>query len=171
MKEIQSPDRSVPKANIQTIFLAGSIEMNSADNWQVNVCELLKHLDVVLYNPRRDDWDNSWKQDVFDANFSEQVHWELDKLNESDWIFMYFDPNTKSPISLLELGLYASSGKLIVCCPDGFWRQGNVDIVCIRHDIPLFQDLETAVRYLEYSIKAEKINEKSCILSFTSHEF
>ena len=154
MKEIQSPDRSAPEANTQTVFLAGSIEMNSADNWQVKVCELLKDLDVVLYNPRRDDWDNSWKQDMFDVNFSEQVHWELDKLNESDWIFMYFDPNTKSPISLLELGLYAASGKLVVCCPDGFWRQGNVDIVCIRHGIPLFQDLETAVRYLEYSIKA-----------------
>jgi hypothetical protein len=43
---------------------------------------------------------------------------------------MYFDPNTLSPISLLELGLHAKSGKLIVCCPEGFYRKGNVDIVC-----------------------------------------
>jgi hypothetical protein len=48
---------------------------------------------------------------------------------------MYFDENTKSPISLLELGLYASSGKMIVYCPEGFWRKGNVDIVAQRYDI------------------------------------
>jgi len=154
MKEIQSPNRPIIEKGIPTIFLAGSIELNLAENWQVKVCEYLKDLDVVIYNPRRLDWDNSWKQSMFDDNFSEQVNWELDKLKESDWIFMYFDPNTKSPISLLELGLYASSDKLVVCCPNGFWRQGNVDIVCIRHGIPLFHGLETAVRYLEYSIKA-----------------
>jgi hypothetical protein len=55
---------------------------------------------------------------------------------------MYFDPNTKSPISLLELGLFASSKKLIVCCPDGFWRKGNVRIVCELYNIPLFNDYD-----------------------------
>ena len=48
---------------------------------------------------------------------------------------MYFDPNTKSPVSLLELGLYAHTGKLRVCCPDGFWRKGNVDVICARFGI------------------------------------
>jgi hypothetical protein len=154
MREIQSPNIPIIESGIPTIFLAGSIETNLAVKWQAKVCEYLKDLDVVLYNPRRLDWDNSWTQDISDPKFYEQVNWELDKLKESDWIFMYFDPNTKSPISLLELGLYASSDKLMVCCPNGFWRQGNVDIVCIRHAIPLFQDLEAAVRYLEHSIKA-----------------
>jgi hypothetical protein len=45
------------------------------------------------------------------------------------------DPKTKSPISLLELGLHANSSKLIVCCPEGFYRKGNVDIVCKKYGI------------------------------------
>ena len=54
---------------------------------------------------------------------------------------MYLDPATKSPVSLLELGLHARSGKLIVCCPEGFWRKGNVDIVCQHHGVPQVADL------------------------------
>lgn len=54
---------------------------------------------------------------------------------------MYFDPNTKSPISLLELGLYATSKKLHVICPEGFWRKGNVDIICKKYDIPLYETI------------------------------
>ena len=61
---------------------------------------------------------------------------------------MYFDPNTKSPISLLELGLFAQSKKLIVCCPEGFWRKGNVDIVCDRYNIPNYDSLEKLLNYL-----------------------
>jgi hypothetical protein len=38
---------------------------------------------------------------------------------------------------MLELGLFARSGKLVVCCTDGFWSKGNVEIVCARHGIPM----------------------------------
>lgn len=55
---------------------------------------------------------------------------------------MYLAPATQSPVSLLELGLCARSGKLVVCCPAGFWRRGNVEMVCARHRIPLFDTLE-----------------------------
>jgi len=51
------------------------------------------------------------------------------------------DPATQSPISLLELGLYANSGKLTVICPDGFYRKGNVEVVCALYDIPLFNNI------------------------------
>ncbi len=73
---------------------------------------------------------------------------ELDALDAADIIFMYFSPNTKSPISLLELGLYANTKKMLVCCPDGFWRKGNVEVVCERFDIPLFNNLNHATEYL-----------------------
>jgi hypothetical protein len=55
---------------------------------------------------------------------------------------MYFDPATKSPISLLELGLFAKTGKLIVCCSEGFWRKGNVDIVCKRYGVMQVENLD-----------------------------
>ena len=64
-------------------------------------------------------------------------------MEDATHIVMYFDPTTKSPISLLELGLHASSGKLTVCCPEGFWRKGNVDIVCKRYGVPMVKSLES----------------------------
>lgn len=117
------------------IFLAGSIEMGKAENWQTRVTEALKNYDVTILNPRRDDWDSSWTQTIEDPKFREQVEWELQALEDATEILMYFDPTTKSPISLLELGLFAKTGKLIVCCPEGFWRKGNVDIVCKRYGV------------------------------------
>lgn len=125
------------------IFLAGSIEMGKADNWQALVEEFFKdEPNVVLFNPRRDDWDSSWEQSINNAQFYTQVTWELDHLEKVDVIIMHFVPDTMSPISLLELGLYADSGKLLVSCPDGFWRKGNVEIVCEQYGIVCYNSIE-----------------------------
>lgn len=124
-----------PPYRRMSIFLAGSIEMGLAEDWQSMIEKELDGHNVTIYNPRRDSWDSSWVQSIHNEEFREQVEWELDHLDKSDVIVMYFDENTKSPISLLELGLYASSGKMIVYCPEGFWRKGNVDIVAKRYDI------------------------------------
>lgn len=63
-------------------------------------------------------------------------------------IAMYFAPPTRAPISLLELGLFARSGKMIVCCPEGFWRRGNVDIVCERYGVPRVPTLDELIAAL-----------------------
>ena len=140
-----------------TIFLAGSIEMGAAEDWQSIIPDLFRDREeLTFFNPRRDDWDSSWEQKESNPEFNKQVNWELDHLDKADIIFMYFSPETKSPISLLELGLYANSGKMIVCCPDGFWRKGNVDIVCSRHGIPVFNTLEAAVGRLRTELKNVK---------------
>jgi hypothetical protein len=129
----------------RTIFLAGSIEMGVAEDWQSRVEELFSsHKSAVLFNPRRAEWDSSWTQDIENPQFYQQVNWELNALEKSDLIFMYFAPGTKSPISLLELGLFAHTDKMIVCCPEGFWRKGNVDIVCDRYGIPVYSDFNRA---------------------------
>ncbi len=60
-------------------------------------------------------------------------------------IAMYFAPRSRAPITLLELGLHAASGRLLVCCPPGFWRKGNVDIVCQRYGVPRVGDLDALV--------------------------
>jgi hypothetical protein len=128
------------------VFLAGSIEMGKAEDWQSMIPQLFKDRnDLTFFNPRRDDWDSSWEQRESNPEFNYQVNWELDHLDKADLIFMYFSPETKSPISLLELGLYAKSGKMVVCCPDGFYRKGNVDIVCSRYDIPVYNTLDAAI--------------------------
>lgn len=135
---ITAPNKAVEDDDYRpTIFLAGSIEMGSADDWQKTVSLDLNDLDINILNPRRSDWDSSWEQKISNANFYEQVTWELNGLDRSDVIAMYFDANTKSPISLLELGLYADQEKSVVFCPDNFYRKGNVDIVCQRYGIPI----------------------------------
>ena len=139
------------------IFLAGSIEMGLAENWQSIVEKFLQsqRSKVTVFNPRRDDWDSSWKQDINNPQFNYQVNWELDRLQQSDIIFMYLDPKTKSPISLLELGANADKN-IIMCCPDGFWRKGNVDIFCSRHEIPVYNNFGEALIALLNKISSKE---------------
>lgn len=137
----------------KSIFLAGSIEMGKAVDWQLLVQEKLEHLDVLMFNPRRDDWDSTWEQTKENENFRGQVEWELDMLERCSLIMMYLDPASTSPISLLELGLYASTGKLIVCCPKGFYRKGNVDIVCQRYGILMVETLDELINLARWKLK------------------
>ncbi len=124
-----------------SIFLAGSIDMGEAADWQMETCNFFANSNVNIYNPRRDDWDNSWEQSVNNPQFKEQVNWELNAMNKADLIIMNFLPQSKSPITLLELGLYADSNKIMVCCPDEFYRSGNVHIVCENYKIPIFKTM------------------------------
>src|SRR5690606_22033053 len=102
-----------------TIFLAGSIEMGRAIPWQDKLAEIFSAEDkLVILNPRRPDWDSSWKQDPTPGTkFHEQVTWEQDYIEAADIVVFYFDPKTQSPITLLELGQNLNNSKtIIVCC-------------------------------------------------------
>lgn len=156
MKVIQAPN-IITLDNTPKIFLAGSIEMGTAINWQTQIIKSLEDYDCTIFNPRRDDWDSSWEQKKDNPKFSEQVNWELNSLDHSDIILMYFDPNTKSPISLLELGLYIRCDHLIVCCPEGYWRKGNVDIVCEKYHVKQVDSLEKLIEELRYNV-TRKVN-------------
>ena len=146
--EIQAPNE-IPNVKTNTkIFLGGSIEMGKAIDWQRELIERLKDEMITFLNPRRSDWDSSWTQEITNPQFKEQVEWELNGLDVADIIVMFFDPNTKSPISLLELGLHASSEKMVVICPEGFWRKGNVDIVCEKHNIKQVLNIDELVEYI-----------------------
>ena len=92
---------------------------------------------------------STWKQDINFAPFKEQVTWELNALEKADIIIYCFDPKGQAPITLLELGLHVKSGKpIIVCCPDGFWRKGNVDIVCEKYGLHQVNTIEDLVKEL-----------------------
>jgi hypothetical protein len=129
----------------RSVFLAGSIEMGKAIDWQKKVTDEISPWTTYIFNPRRDDWDSSWTQSIMNEQFNTQVSWEMTAMDISNYIFMYFAPETKSPISLLELGLHAKDNKMIVCCPNEFWRRGNVEMVCDRFGIPLHTFLDDAV--------------------------
>lgn len=130
----------------RSVFLAGSIEMGRAEPWQAAVERALADLPIAVLNPRRDDWDASWEQSIDNAPFRGQVEWELEAQERASLIAMYFAPATQAPITLLELGLFARSGRLLVCCPPGFWRRGNVQVVCDRYGVPMVEDLPALVR-------------------------
>lgn len=132
----------------KSVFLAGTIDNGESEDWQSRVEKVFDRAGWIVYNPRRDDWDSSWKQSIEDEQFNRQVNWELDALDRASTILMYLAGNSKSPISLLELGLHARSNKLIVCCEKDFYRRGNVEIVCDRYDIPLFPTLDPVVNFL-----------------------
>lgn len=123
------------------LFLAGTIEMGTAVDWQAELAAnpLFDGLkDVIIFNPRRQAWDAGWQQSINNAQFKEQVDWELDRIINSDLVVFNFEPESKSPITLMELGLVAGMKKpALVYCPEGFWRKGNVEIVTDRFGIRL----------------------------------
>jgi hypothetical protein len=140
-----------------SVFLAGSIELGHAENWQTSLEEKLSGSDIIILNPRRDDWDSSWTQSKTNPKFREQVEWEIAALEKANIIAMYFEPHTKSPVSLLELGLFAGSGKMVVCCPEGFWRKGNVDIVCETYGVKQVESLNDLTKYILRTVSARGI--------------
>ncbi len=148
MIEIKAPGAYDVYLNKPSVFLAGSIEMGVAEDWQAKVSAALSVMDVLVLNPRRDNWDSGWAQTIDNPPFREQVEWELSGLDAADVILMYFDPATKSPITLLELGIHAAANpeKLVVCCPQGFWRKGNVDIVCNKYGVRQTETLEGLIQ-------------------------
>lgn len=148
MREIKAPDK-IPQDSLPKVFLAGSTEGGSAIDWQASVVATLKNESLIILNPRRDELDASWEQSKENPRFREQVEWEFNALTLSDYIVMYFDPTSKSPISLLEMGEFARSGKLFVVCPEGFWKKGNVDIACEEFQIPQFKTLDDLLATLK----------------------
>lgn len=148
MKRIYKAPEEIPLLiDAKTIFLAGSIEMDKAVDWQKH-CEELLQDKFIIFNPRRNEWDSSWSQSIENPNFKEQVSWELNGLEKADIIIMYFAANTMSPISLLEFGLYAQSKKMKVVVEEDFWRKGNIDIVCERYEVEQFKTLEELIQNL-----------------------
>ncbi len=143
---LKPPTRVDLSPGARSVFLAGSIDMGQAEDWQSTVTRALGDRDVVILNPRRDEWDASWEQDIAFAPFREQVEWELEGLERATIIAVYFAPTSKAPVTLLELGLFAKSDRVVVCCPEGYWRRGNVEIVCRRYEVQMAADLDALVR-------------------------
>ena len=147
MRIIKAPG-PIPADLQNSVFLAGSIEMGTAENWQEYATDILARSEYSILNPRRDDWDPSWEQSISNPQFYRQVMWELLAMEKADHILMHFVPDTKSPITLLELGLWATDdelNKLIVSCPADFWRKGNIEIVCEYYGVPLYHTLDLAL--------------------------
>lgn len=142
------PDDARPR-----LFLGGSIGMGTAPDWQAELAAALADLPVILLNPRRPDWNPDWRPEADEPEFRRQVEWELAALERADIIVMYFVPDTQAPISLLEMGLHARSGKMIVLAPAGFWRKGNVDITAAFYGVRQVDSFEALVEAARAAVK------------------
>lgn len=138
MTHLISPNRLPILPKDRVIFLAGSIEMGKAEEWQMQIANFIEAIDpsIIVANPRRTAWDANWEQSIDNPVFKQQVDWELDHLERADLAVFYLQPGTQSPITLLELGKHLerknATTSTLVCCPPGFWRRGNVEIVMDR---------------------------------------
>ncbi len=133
------PEDVAKDRNFTTVFLAGTIDMGSGRDWQAEMKDRFSSMEgrFILFNPRQENWDASRPGEM-----EYQVQWELEHLEQADIIIMYILGNSKSPISLLEIGLHARSGKLHVICEEDFYRHDNVRITCHRYGVPLYSTLE-----------------------------
>lgn len=144
--EVYEPPRYPRITEENSLFLAGSIEMGKAARWQEEFIDGFTRKakkspradNWAIFNPRRPDWDDTWEQKMSNANFFQQVDWELTFLERATHRIFYFAKDTMSPISLLELGKFASSGNNYVYVDSGYLRKGNVDIFCHRYEIPVY---------------------------------
>ena len=128
-----------------TVFLAGTIDNGNSEDWQQTVAGKLAGRDrrYLLYNPRQEEW-----HPEREGEMEYQIHWELEHMEKADYILMVFLDGSQSPITLLELGLHARSGKLLVVCTPGFYRYDNVRITCDRYGVPVFGSINEAIAAL-----------------------
>jgi len=133
----------IKQNNYKTVFLAGTIDMGSSEDWQKDVAGYFEEDtgNWILFNPRQENWDPNRENEM-----DYQVNWELSHLEDADFILMNFLPESKSPITLLELGLFAKTGKLHVICPENFYRYDNVRITCQRYGVPIYPSVLDAVK-------------------------
>jgi hypothetical protein len=148
-KVIFAPTDLFSEEHELSVFLAGAIDMGKAVNWQEQILKWSTEKDsrtnYCFYNPRRADWDSSWNQTLDDPQFTRQVLWELDHIDNADYVFMWIPKESSAPISLLEFGYMIGSGaardKLIIGVEPGYYRRGNIEVMCNRHKIKLCSSL------------------------------
>ena len=141
MAKFLKPPKKVSWGDRKSVFLAGTIDNGDSVDWQAQVESTLSDLNIIILNPRRDEWNPNWEQSIKHPELRQQVEWELEGLDHVSQIFMYFTGNSKSPITLLELGLHAQSDKLIIVCEKDYWRRGNIEVVSNKYNLPLFETL------------------------------
>lgn len=104
------------------IFLAGGI--SHCPQWQKQMVSLLSDTNLILLNPRREDF----PIDDPSAALS-QITWEHDYLRLASAILFWFPCETLCPIVLFELGAWAMAEKLIfVGVHPDYLRRQDVEI-------------------------------------------
>ena len=133
----------VAKNGKQSIFLAGSMDFNSESNWRKRVINEFNK-DYNFFDPTITNHDT-----LTNSQMEKHIQWELAALELSDKVLLNFLSVSESPISLIELGMYVKTTKLIVVCPDKFYKSRYIKTLCATYATPFFTDVECALEYLK----------------------
>ncbi len=139
LKVITAPEYSkMSFMHRDTLFLAGGI--TGCPLWQLDMIDLLKDLDMLVFNPRRPNFP------IDDLNAAEaQITWEHQHLSAAISILFWFPCETLCPIVLYELGRYAAlKGNIFVGVHPKYPRRKDVEIQMslVRPDIEIVYSLE-----------------------------
>lgn len=149
----------------RSVFLAGSTSSTlpgPSSDWRGSLASRLSNYPVTIYDPARSDWDETWQESEECGVWREQVAWELDMQEQAAVVVVWFARDTKAPVSLLELGMVANEvfggegsgdgdgdgerrSKAVVVCEEGFWKQGNVKMVCKKYGVEVVDGFEELV--------------------------
>lgn len=142
MEHIKSPDRTTYTKNNHYVFIGGGI--TGCPNWQKEMVERFKDVEnIVLFNPRRDDFD------VRDPSVNDQqLQWEHDHIFASDAVLFWFPFEGRCIITMYELGMCAALGKkMFVATHPGYERRYDVvtQMKMIRPEIVVHDNFQDVV--------------------------
>jgi len=148
MVNVIKPLQFINNPSPLSVFLGGTIDMGKSLDWQTYFISLLDSENSFdVYNPRRGYWDSNWGEGS--EELKEQISWEINQQLNATYRLYYFTSNSVSPISLLELGLFASRGERnIVVCPEGYAKRTNVLFIADMYDMLILDSLEDAAECL-----------------------
>ena len=122
----------------KSLFLAGGI--TGCGPWAFKLIENLSDLDIVVFNPRRENFP------IDDPSAAKaQITWEYVHLRKSFAISFWFGPETIQPIVLFELGSWVVSNKpLVIGVHPEYKRKQDVEIqtALARPDIKIVYSLD-----------------------------
>ena len=95
IRYIEAPEEAY--FDVASIFLAGGI--TNCPDWQKEMVELLKDLNITIYNPRREHFPIDVAGEAL-----RQIEWEFKFLDIADMILFWFSRGSLNPIVLFEYG-------------------------------------------------------------------
>lgn len=143
MKYIEAPNEYFPNSLETSIFLAGGI--TDCPNWQLELVELLKETNLVIFNPRRKDFHPSKQENI------RQIEWEFRYLQKATAISFWFSEGSLQPIAMFEYGKWLRNF---------FSKQGKPLFVGIHPEFKRKFDIElqTNLEFVPYTASREAAN-------------
>ena len=142
MKYIEAPTELTGEVlnygTTDSLFLAGGI--TGCPNWQGEMVGMLQDEDLIILNPRRENFP------IHDPQAAhEQITWEHKALRLTNRISFWFAKETLCPIVLYELGAWSMTGrKIYVGMDPEYQRRQDVEIQTelARPDVEVVYSLE-----------------------------